>query len=360
MDSISTVIVGCGKRAKDTYIPILRKMKTFVRLIAVCSMSELSAREVGENEKVPYYTSLERMIENEKFDLAIVSVSRNSHLEPAIKLINAGINILIETPLAESLEDIDAIINSAKGKNIKIEVAENYYRKPRVQIILKLIENNIFGRINVVYSNFAGHGYHGMSLLRSYLGFNLKPVKVTGFSKTYPVINHIWRHGQPPRNTENWELGLIEFENGSSGVYSFSSLSYRSPLRRETSKNSISFYAEKGMGDGLDLMIIEGNDKRLHIPIERRVIVKEGIEILDAFVAKAKEEIAWTNPLIDYNMEEEKLGVALCLLEIINAIRENREPEYGVLNARRDRALEIALEKSWSENNKTIIFTDFI
>ncbi len=355
MNKKSVVIVGCGKRTRNTFLPILREMTKFVKLVAVCNRSEEKAREIGTLEGVPYYTSLDELIKKEKPDIAIVAVSRENHAEPTIKLINAGIHVLLETPIADSLEDADAIIEAASKSNSIIEVAENYYRTPREQIVQKIIKSGIFGKLHVVYSNFAGHGYHGLGLIRGYLGFSAKPKRVIGFTSTYNVTNHIWRAGQPPRDTEDWQHGVIEYDNNAVGVYSYSSLTYGSPMRQEQEKNHVSFYAEKGMGAGHDLLILEEPDTRVNIPIEKRTKSKNGVDLLDAYVAKTKPEIEWINPLSNCLLNDTSLRVALCFWDLLEAIRENKNPEYGLINARIDRATELALEESWLNNNKPVI-----
>ena len=46
-----------------------------------------------------------------------------------------------------------------------------------------MILEGIFGKVNVAYNDFRGHGYHGIGLLRSYVGFDNEPVQVYGFAK---------------------------------------------------------------------------------------------------------------------------------------------------------------------------------
>jgi predicted dehydrogenase len=352
MERFSIVLVGCGRRSREVYAPILHKMQPLVKLIGVCNRGESAAIELAAREQVPYYTDLSRLIQERRPDLAIVSVSRPNHLSPVVELIEAGISVLVETPLAETAEDMETIIEVAKANPaVLVEVAENYIRRPAMRIVRQMVNANLFGPVHLVFSHFAGHGYHGAALIRSLLGFP-RPVRVTGFSNTVPVVNHLWRVGQPPRDTENWQHGVIEFENGVTGIYSFSNLTYGSPLRQEFSKNQLTFYAAKGMGVGHDVMVLKGKERRLEIPIERRSVRRQNVEILDAYVAKNDPEIAWVNPLSPYLLEENELEVALCIYDLIQALRGNQQLEYGLENGKLDRTIELMMEASWSNENK--------
>src|SRR5579859_1788800 len=120
-----------------------------------------------------------------------------------------GLNVLLETPIAHKLSEADAIIAAARDRGLKIEIAEQFHRRPLEQIKLKLIAAGLFGRVHSSFSDFAGHGYHGISVMRSYLGFDAKPVRVTGFVHDYPLAPHFSRlGGHSSARNETQEHGL--------------------------------------------------------------------------------------------------------------------------------------------------------
>lgn len=108
------------------------------------------------------------------------------------------------------------------------------------------------------------------------------------------------------------------------------------------------FYAEKGMGAGADLAVLEGDDRTRPVAIERRTIEVQGREVLDAYVADTTPEIAWENPLREYPLSEGEITVASEILSIARAGSENIEPKYGALNGRVDREIDLAMSRSWS------------
>ena len=225
MDPLKMALIGCGNRGKSAYLPPIRKMKNHLHLVAVCDEQAEAAQSVGESEGVPHYTSVDELIEKETLDLVCVVVNPNRNADVALKLIDADIHLMTETPIATDLPDADRMISAAQEKNVKLETAENYYRRPTERIKRELILSGIFGNVNTVYQDFVGHGYHGVGLIRSYIGLDIKATRVTGFTQDFTVQKHVFRAGQNPRDTENWQHGVIEFENGSRGIFSFSSCS---------------------------------------------------------------------------------------------------------------------------------------
>ncbi|MFN8451526.1 MAG: hypothetical protein U0521_23810 [Anaerolineae bacterium] len=47
-------------------------------------------------------------------------------------------------------------------------MAEQFHRRPLEQIKLRLLASGLFGQVYSSFNDFAGHGYHGVSVMRSY------------------------------------------------------------------------------------------------------------------------------------------------------------------------------------------------
>ena len=352
MNRLKVALVGAGRRGSGTYLPIISKMKDDLQLVGICDARAEAAELWGTKYNVPHFTDTEEMIKRVKPDLlAIVITPRNNHI-PALIATEYGISYITETPIHPDLEMADRMIQAAREKGVKIEVAENYYRVPMERIKRAMILEGIFGKILTAYNDFRGHGYHGVSLIRSYIGFEEKVKRVFGFSRNFTVQTHIYRRGEPPRNSENWQHGVIEFENGSVGIFNFTSLSYGSPLRWH---NSTKFYGERGMCVGNEAAILnETGDVKRPIAITRKTSTVDGVEVIDALIADTEPEVIWENPLRRYPLREGEISVASELMSIVEAVRENKEPEYGPINGRIDQEISLAMARSWSEDGRPV------
>src|SRR5215208_5453285 len=189
-ERIRFAIIGTGKRSDTLYAPLLNILKEDVEFVGVWGKSEDKARELGEKYHVSWFTDLDQMRNELEVDAAIVSVANPANGEIGRHVIELGLHALLETPIANRLDDADAIIRGAETQNLKVEVAEQYYRRPMERLKRKLIDAGVFGKILVAYNDFMGHGYHGMSLIRSYVGFDEPVVSVTGTMSSYSVASH--------------------------------------------------------------------------------------------------------------------------------------------------------------------------
>ena len=359
---LRVAIIGTARRSDILYGPLIQALAGEVELVSVWGRSAESARALGDSLGVPWYTGLDRLIRETAPALGVVSVAYAANGEVGLMAIEAGLNVLLETPIAHRLSEADAIIAAARQRGLKIEVAEQFHRRPLEQIKLSLIEAGLFGRIYSSFNDFGGHGYHGVSLMRSYLGFQTRPVQVTGSVHEYPLAAH-WGRNQATRGprTETQEHGLIEFENGSVGIFHWTNVAYDSALRWWRSSR---FLGEKGMGItvgvGLDVeerlsVLAPGGEAPHFLTLERRWERCDGGS-LEAMVAHTGDPerpiITWENPFRPARQgrgtqwHDDEIGVAGCLKSLVDAIRSGGEPTYGPLQARLDQEIILAICQS--------------
>jgi hypothetical protein len=101
---------------------------------------------------------------------------------------------------------------------------------------------------------------------------------------------------------------------------------------------------------GLEPMILNGDSKTHPIVIRRQETVIADVNVLEAYVAETKPEIVWENPFREYPLTDSQVALALCLTDLENAIRNDTDLEYGFLNARTDREIDLAIGAS-ADNN---------
>ena len=344
-DRLRFVIVGTSKRSDYLYGPLLMALKDDVELAGIWGRSEEGAKKLGDKYRVPWFVDLEKMRAEVRPDAAIVSVKYAANGEVGRQVVELGLHALLETPIAHDLADADAIIAGAARRGLKIEVAEQYYRRPNERIKGALIQAGVFGRINTAYNDFMGHGYHGVSLIRSYIGFDVPVMSVNGAAANFQTTPYYgWIDQSYAPREENWEHAVLHFGDGRLGFFHWSSIAYDSPLRWQRSTR---FFGEKGMavGDQMTLLTPDGKDPQ-PITVERRIHNVGGMETLSELVAHTNPEIVWRNPFRAYYMDDEMISVSDCLMSLVRAIREEKPVEYGPIQARLDQAVTLAMLES--------------
>jgi predicted dehydrogenase len=345
-------------------------MPNEVELVAVWGRSVESAKQLGEGLQTPWYTDLERLMRETAPSIGIVSVNYHGNGQAGLMAVEAGLHVLLETPIAHKLSEADAMIAAATQRGLHIEVAEQFHKRPLEQIKLKLIESGLFGRVYSSFNDFAGHGYHGVSVMRSYLGFDAKPVQVTGAVRQYDLTSHWSRLADKSGSrSETQEHGMIEFEDGGLGIFHWTNVGYDCPLRWWRSSR---FLAEKGMGitvgvhlqveERLSLLAPDGEAPHF-ITLERRWERVDGGALV-AMVAHTGDPnlptVRWENPFRPtrrghgVQWHDDEIGVAGCLMSLVDAVRNKSQPTYGAYQARQDQELILAIRQSSLEGGRPI------
>src|SRR6266511_130676 len=117
---IRVALIGTARRAAGMYCPILRA--------------------------IPAYTELDRLIRETAPQIGIVCVAYGANGQAGLMAVEHGLNVLVETPIAHNLAEADAIIAAARQRGVKIEVAEQFHRRPLEQIKLKRSEERRVGK----------------------------------------------------------------------------------------------------------------------------------------------------------------------------------------------------------------------
>ncbi|MFC1719090.1 hypothetical protein ACFL6S_35890 [Candidatus Poribacteria bacterium] len=105
------------------------------------------------------------------------------------------------------------------------------------------------------------------------------------------------------------------------------------------------------MAVGEQLFVLTDEGTRQPVNVERVTCNVDGMEVLDKFVADTDPEIVWDNPFKSYKMSDGMITIASELDSIMKAVRDDVEPEYGAVNGRIDRQIDLAISESHSNGN---------
>jgi len=117
---LKTAIIGCGKVAHIHAKALINAKGS--HFAAVCSRSPEKRLEFAEKYNVKAYSDTEKMICKEHIDIVVVCTPHPAHKESAITALSAGAHVLVEKPMASSLQDCDAMLAAAAMNNKKIGV----------------------------------------------------------------------------------------------------------------------------------------------------------------------------------------------------------------------------------------------
>lgn len=247
--------MGCGRIAKRHGDLISSGAIEGSDLVAVCDPKTDRSKSFSEEFSIPGYSSLEDLLKNHDQDVDAVCVLTESgyHADHAVEVAKAGKHVIVEKPMALTLDDADRMIEACDVAGVKLFVVkQNRYNTP-VRLARKAFEMGYFGKLVMgsvrvrwrrdqgYYDQdawrgtwamdggvFANQASHHVDLLQWFLG---NPVSV--YARSRAALVDI--------ECDDTGTALVEFQNGALGV-----IEATTAARPKNLEGSLSILGEKG------------------------------------------------------------------------------------------------------------------
>tara|TARA_B100000035_G_C21007016_1_gene557776 strand:+ start:411 stop:1478 length:1068 start_codon:yes stop_codon:yes gene_type:complete len=140
-------LLGCGRIAKrHSELLGFNKIKN-ATLVSVCDINEQKAKKIAMQFNVPYFTDMHEMMQKQSLDVVSVLTESGYHAKHVISLAKYGKHIVVEKPMALTLNDADSMIRACDENNCKLFVVkQNRFNVPVIKL-RQAYEADRFGKI---------------------------------------------------------------------------------------------------------------------------------------------------------------------------------------------------------------------
>lgn len=144
-------LIGCGRIAVNHMKAALNNE---LKIVAVCDVlpekmeSILEKYDLSSDNTIKKYADYKEMISIEKPELVSIATESGIHAEIALYCIDNNVNVIIEKPMAMSIEDADKIIALAEEKNVKVSACHQNRFNVAIQELRKAVESGRFGKLS--------------------------------------------------------------------------------------------------------------------------------------------------------------------------------------------------------------------
>jgi predicted dehydrogenase len=145
MGKVKIALVGVGGISQVVRIPSLKKNED-VELVALCDVDESKVSLIAQKYRVPkVYFDIQNLIAKEELDGVLICTPNNLHYSMALAALDAGINTLVEKPIALSENQVTKMVQKAKDKKVHLVCGmHNRFRKDAV-ILREFIDKTEIG-----------------------------------------------------------------------------------------------------------------------------------------------------------------------------------------------------------------------
>ncbi|MFD2923005.1 Gfo/Idh/MocA family protein [Halobacillus naozhouensis] len=327
-------IVGCGFIAKK-HANAIKEVKN-AKLVAVSDKISAAMNFYEREYNANPYTDLSEMLEKEDIDVVCICTPSGHHASLAVHVAEAEKHIILEKPIAMTLEETDRIIEAAEKNKVKLSVVHPNRYRPVVQEVRKILDKNLLGKISHVNATvnwnrnqdyydqapwrgtkqydggvLMNQAIHNLDLLLWFMG---KPEQI--FSMEATRLRNI--------EAEDVSTGLIKFRSGALGTVESATTVYQKNF-----EESITIFGEKGT-------VKIGGTNALHF----EHVEIEGVPEAELEEIKEKiEEDPWGTPGHQWIVED-----------MVNAINEDRLPAVTGKDGRKAVELVLSFYESAKQN----------
>ncbi|MEM6473953.1 MAG: Gfo/Idh/MocA family oxidoreductase [Planctomycetota bacterium] len=323
-----TGIIGCGKVA-DLHAVALRELEES-EFVAVCDCDRIRAQKFAERYGVQAFDNIKDMLGKAGLDALMICTPHPMHEGPATEAAKAGVHVLIEKPLASTLEACDAILNAAEEAGIKLGVVSQRrlfepVQRMKAAIVAGKIGQPILGtfsmyswRDEAYYQSDPWRGKwdtegggvlvnqspHQLDLLQWFMG---EISEVTGY---WANLNH------PSIEVEDSAIAIVRFSSGALGNI-VTSLSQNPGIYTKVHVHGASG-ASVGVQTDTGATFVAGLSEIVDPPLNDVWTIPGEEHLLQQFEAEDRKHFSKINATQHYH--------TLQIQEFLRAIAEDRDP----------------------------------
>jgi predicted dehydrogenase len=331
---INFAIIGCGHIAKKHAEQIAATEEA--NLIAVCDKIPEAMVPFTEQYHVEAYQDYDEMLKDDRIDVICICTPSGLHAPLAVKAAQAKKHVIVEKPIALTLEDADLIIKACKENGVKLSVVHPNRFRPAIMKLKQAMDEGRFGKLS--------HANATVRWNRNQAYYDQAPWRGTKALDGGVLMNQaihnldllLWIVGdieevysmQATRlrniEAEDVSVGVVRFKSGALGVIEAATTIY--PKNFE---ESLSVFGESGT------VKISG---RTANNIEHWDIESMSVEETQAIIKEIEND-----PL-------GQPGHKWIIQDMVNAIKEDREPIVSGVDGKNALALVLALYESAERN----------
>lgn len=145
MRKINVGVIGVGAMGYN-HARVYYRLEE-ANLVAVSDVSERTLNKVCEKYDAKGYSDYEDLLKDSEIEVVSVCVPTTHHHDVVMKAIEYGKHVLVEKPIAFSLEEAEEMIAAAKEKGVILGTGHVERFNPAVQKAKELIENDVIGDV---------------------------------------------------------------------------------------------------------------------------------------------------------------------------------------------------------------------
>jgi len=238
---LKIAVVGAGSMGMN-HIRVLRDLNDeHIQLVGVAETYEPSLKHAISRFHVAGFSDYREMVEKTQPDLVTVVVPTHLHFEVASYMLDRGINVLVEKPITNTIEEALALLQLARVRGVKLAVGHVERFNPAVIAVKKRLAAGELGKIFHLHARRLGPfppRIRDVGVTLDLATHDIDVMRYLADAEVEHVYAEIQRHVHTTH--EDLLLGVVRFTNQAIGMLDVNWLT-------PTKVRELSITGEKGM-----------------------------------------------------------------------------------------------------------------
>ena len=153
---ISVIIIGAGQIGQ-THAESFKALSDDCVVSTVIDTDEARGRQLAQKAGASFESDYRKALETRP-DLAVIALPHKLHKEVGIAVAEAGVNMLMEKPIANSMEDALLVVDSCRRNSVFMGVSFAHRYRIEYQEAKKLIDGGFVGDLSTISDVFTTNG----------------------------------------------------------------------------------------------------------------------------------------------------------------------------------------------------------
>jgi UDP-N-acetylglucosamine 3-dehydrogenase len=237
--SLRAGVIGVGSMGRN-HARVYASLES-VDLVAVCDASPAAAGAVGAIYGCATYADYHEMLERERLDLVSIVVPTVEHYAVASEVIRYGVGLLVEKPIAATVEQGQALVDAARRAGVVLTVGHIERFNPAIIALKEQIDDYELGAVFQVAARRVGPFPQRISDVGVVIDLATHEMDILNYLIGAPVSRmHVELHRHIHQFHEDMLSAVLRFENGVIGLLDINWLT-------PTKIRELSVIGERGM-----------------------------------------------------------------------------------------------------------------
>ncbi|MFH0882717.1 MAG: Gfo/Idh/MocA family oxidoreductase [bacterium] len=143
---VRVAVFGLGHAAQLIHLPILSEMDS-VELVGLADIEEYKLAKVSDRYNVPGFVDSEILLRQTKPDVVYVCAPTINHLPLALTALQAGSHVIVEKPVARTLDEAKRLQEAAHSAGRHVFIAMNQRFRQDVEVLRNFLVSGELGDI---------------------------------------------------------------------------------------------------------------------------------------------------------------------------------------------------------------------